>query len=174
MKLGMWMTSCPEAIGCDSWVFWKKAVSWDWRQDEASWDSNLGEASPVVCCGMRARLLGQWVETWRWTNIQHSENCVSLFLSSCRKPKSKDSNKSIVPEPRESSLFRVFSGFLYMWTFHVSVYLTYLYILRVRIMAMSHKKPKLRDPNILHDLLVDIHIYIPTSTRKTSSHEAIR
>ena len=24
MRLGMWMTSCPETMGWDSWVFWKK------------------------------------------------------------------------------------------------------------------------------------------------------
>ena len=38
------ISSCPEAVGWDSWWFWKKAVSWD---------TNLGEASPVVGYGMR-------------------------------------------------------------------------------------------------------------------------
>ena len=72
------MTSCPEAMGWDSSVFWKKAVSLNLRQNEASWDLNLGEVSPVVDCGMRASLLGQWVESWRWTNSQHSKKSVSL------------------------------------------------------------------------------------------------
>ena len=33
---GMWMTSCLEVMGWDSWVFWKKAVSWDLDLDESS------------------------------------------------------------------------------------------------------------------------------------------
>ena len=50
----------PGSDGLRIWGdFWKKAVCWDLRQDKASWDSNLGEASPVVCCGVRVRLLGQ-------------------------------------------------------------------------------------------------------------------
>ena len=36
--------------------------------------------------------------------------CVSL--SACRKPKLKEGNKSFVLGPRESSVFRVFFGFL--------------------------------------------------------------
>ena len=48
MWLGMWMTSCLEAMGLDSWVIWKKAVSWRLNLDGESWDSNLGEASSVV------------------------------------------------------------------------------------------------------------------------------
>ena len=44
------MTSCPEAMGWDSWVFWKKQLVeiWDWTKRVG--DSNLGETSPVVCC----------------------------------------------------------------------------------------------------------------------------
>ena len=36
----------------------EKAVSWDLNFDGASWDSNLVEASPVVCCGVWARVFG--------------------------------------------------------------------------------------------------------------------
>ena len=75
-------------------------------------------ASPVVCCGMHVCLLGQWVESWRWTNSQHRKNCVSL--SSCWKPKSQEGNKSFVPEPRESSVFRGIPIYVY---FYASVYL---------------------------------------------------
>ena len=47
---------------------------------------------------------------------------LSLFLSSCRKPKLKEGNKSFVPEPRESSVFRVYRipmhmNILCMWKF---------------------------------------------------------
>ena len=61
------------------------------------------------------RLLGQRVETLdsgpansegelteeRCRNSQHSKNCVCLSLSSCRKPKSQEGNKSFVPELKE-------------------------------------------------------------------------
>ena len=83
--------------------FWKKQLV-----EIRTW------ANPVGSTGCAARLLGQWVEIWRWTkpvdfwalarpvhlglrdapwvfwvwwNSQHSKNCVSL--SSCRKPKLK-------------------------------------------------------------------------------------
>ena len=60
MKLGIWMTSYPEAMGWGFWViFEKKGVSWDRNLEEASWFSNLDEASTVVCYGMRRALLGQ-------------------------------------------------------------------------------------------------------------------
>ena len=84
-RTGVWMTSCPEAMGWDPWWLWKKAVSWDMTLDEASWDPKLGEASwdlkldeasPIGTTGCAACC---WV---RW-NSQHSKNCVSL--SSCRK-----------------------------------------------------------------------------------------
>ena len=55
---GMWMTSCPEAMGWDSWVFWKKQ-SWDLNLDGASWFSELGEAGPVGVYEMHRGLLGQ-------------------------------------------------------------------------------------------------------------------
>ena len=49
---------------------------------------------------------------------------------------------------RESSMFRVFFGFLCMWTFYVSVYFTDPYILYIRIMVILHyhvkKKTKAR------------------------------
>ena len=80
-------------------------------------------ARPVqfVDCGARARWLGQWVESWRWTNSQHKK-IVSLSPR-VEKPKLKEGNKSFVPEPKESSVFRVFRiPILWtLWTFHVFV-----------------------------------------------------
>ena len=109
----------------------------EWRHARKRWAGILGYfeknrveiwtyASPVVCSGVRARWLGQWVESWRWTNSQHSKNCFSL--SSCWKPKRQEGNKSFVPEPRKSSVFRVFRipiriNILGMWTFNTSVYM---------------------------------------------------
>ena len=93
----------------------KKAVSLDLRLDEASWDSNLGEASPVMNYGMPAR---GWV---RW-NSQYSRNCVSL--SSCRKPKSQEGHKSFVSEPRESSVFHVSRDSICI--FHIFIPWSYL------------------------------------------------
>ena len=46
MGLGIWMASCPEAMGWGFWGdFWKKALSWDLNLNEASWDSDLGESN---------------------------------------------------------------------------------------------------------------------------------
>ena len=49
----------PGSDGPGMLVIFEKAVSWDLTLDEASWHSDLGEASPVVRYGMRARLWGQ-------------------------------------------------------------------------------------------------------------------
>ena len=100
---GMWMTSCPEAMGWDFGDFWKKQLveiyHWIKRIDFWAW------ARPVQFgtteCAMR-----YWV---RW-NSQHSKNCMSLSLSlspRVEKTKSKKKvNKRFVPEQRESSVFR--------------------------------------------------------------------
>ena len=100
--------------------FWKKAVSWDLKLDEAGWFLSPGESSPVgsIRCAARGGV--------RW-NSHHSKNCVSL--SSCWKPESQEGNKSFEPELSRSSVFRVFFGFLCIWTFHISVCFTYLNIL---------------------------------------------
>ena len=39
--------------------------------DGASWDSSLGEASPVVCCGVRAFALVESV-SWKLTMDEQS------------------------------------------------------------------------------------------------------
>ena len=99
--------------------FWKKAVSWDLKLDEANWFLDMGEASPVGSTRCAARGGIKW-------NSQQSKNCVSL--SERWKPKSQGGNKSFVPEQRKSSVFRVFRIPMHMnivrnRTFHVSVYL---------------------------------------------------
>ena len=133
MWLGMWMTSCSEAMGWGFWVILEKKNQlveiWGWTKRVDFLD--LGEASPVMDYGMPAYC---WV---RW-NSQHSKNCVCLSLSSCWRPKSQDGNESSVPElPRVVSVSSVFFGFLCMWTFHVSVYCTYPYIVRILILYIT-------------------------------------
>ena len=104
--------------------FWKKAISWDLSLEEASWFSSLGQARPVKSTRCAARGGARWIS-------QHSRNCVSLF--SCWKPKSQKGNKSFVPEPRESSVFRVFRDsyacecFTYLYISHIS-HITNIYI----------------------------------------------
>ena len=77
---GMWMTSCPEAMGWEFWRFLKKAVSCDLNLGEGrpvvsyrmrgafvgsvSWDLNQGEGSPVVSSGMRDAFVGS--VSWDW------------------------------------------------------------------------------------------------------------
>ena len=119
----------------------KKAVSWDPNLGRSSWDYEE-----------RTRLLAQWVEIWRWTkrvdfriwtrpvqlcatgcaarcwvrwNSQHSKNCVSLSPR-VEKPKSqKKLIKVSYLNYRELSVFRVFFGFLCIWTYYISIYFTY-------------------------------------------------
>ena len=115
-------------MGWDSWVFWKKAVIWDLRLDEASWDSNLGKASPVVCYRMCVRLCSQWVESWRRTNSQLSKNCVSLSLSSCVENLKVKKVIKVLYLNQESRQCFVFFGFLCVWTFYACERLTHPYI----------------------------------------------
>ena len=109
MGQGMWMTSCPEAMG---WGFWdlKKTVSWDLDLDEASWFFGPGWGrSSYELRGVHTRWLSQWVENWQCTNSQHSKKlCLSLLMS--ENLKLKKGNKSFIPEPEESrQVFWVFS-----------------------------------------------------------------
>ena len=105
--------------------FWKK--QWVeiclWARLVGIW--SWARRVQFVGYGMRARLLGQWVEiltrgrefSWgvdcgRCRNSQHSKNCVSVSL--CRKPKSQEGNKSFVPELKKVVSV---SGFLCIWIF---------------------------------------------------------
>ena len=58
------------------------------------------------------------------------------------KPKLKEGNKSFVPEPRESSVFRVFRipmRIKILWTLRKFYEHMYISHIRIRIMAMLHK-----------------------------------
>ena len=92
--------------------------------DAASWDSSLGEDSPVVCCGVRARVC--WV---RW-NSQHSKNCVSLSLSPRVKYLKVKKVIKVSYLNQESRQCFVFFWFLCVWTFdeHVNAFIYLLYI----------------------------------------------
>ena len=100
MQLGMWMTSCPEAMGWGFWVIFEKkqlVEIWSWTKRVDFLD--LGEASPVGSTRCVVRCWDRW-------NSQHSKNYVSL--SSCWKPKSQEGNRSFVPElPRVVSVSSV-------------------------------------------------------------------
>ena len=125
----MWMTSCPEAMSWDSWVFWKKQFVEIW--DKTKWVGIRIWARPVqlICCGMRARLLGLWVESWRWTNSQHSKNCVSLS------PRVENLK---VRKVIKVSYLNQESRQCFGIPMHVNVF-TYQYISRIRIMVILHK-----------------------------------
>ena len=101
--------------------FWKNAVSWDLKLDEASWFLDLGEGSLQDA----PRVVGSY-------------GAVSILkivsLSSCWKPKSQEGNKSFVPEPRESSVFRdsyacersTYQNVFQIRTFHIFILLNRL------------------------------------------------
>ena len=134
---GVWMTSCPEAMVWEFWWFLKKAVSWDLSLSEASWHSDLGEASPVVVNGMRSAFVGS--VSWDWTLgrpvqlgswLKDDVGTVSIVkIVSCRKTKSKKKVKRLVPELKKVVSA---SGFPCNYIFHISVYLYSC------IMAMPH------------------------------------
>ena len=128
------MTSCPEAMGWDSQWFWIKAVSWDLDLDEASWF--LGEAGPVMDCGVRTRV--GWVSELRADDgrtVSIEKLCVSL--SPCVE---KLNLKKVIKFSylnQESRQCFVFFGFLCVWTlyehsmnictFHIFVYWSYFW-----------------------------------------------
>ena len=60
-----------------------------------------------VDCGVRSRV--GWVSELRADDGRTvSIEKLCLYISSCRKPKLKEGNKSFVSEPKESSVFPVF------------------------------------------------------------------
>ena len=74
----MWMTSCPEAMGRDSYGFWIKAVSWDLDLDEASWFFG----PEFVDCVVRMRL--GWVSELKVDDgrtVSIEKLCLSLLVS---------------------------------------------------------------------------------------------
>ena len=123
MRLGMWMTSCPEAMGWGFWViFWKKqwVEIWSWMK---------------------------WVDFWTWVrpvqlwttgcpHIVGSDGTVSIveivsLSPRVEKPKLKEGNKSFVPELKKvvsvSSVFQIpmHVNVLHICIFHIFVSWSY-------------------------------------------------
>ena len=102
MRLGICMTSYPEVMSRDSRVIFEKSSEFRFETKRVGiriW------ARPVqLFAAGCARVC--WVSELRADagRSQHIKNCVSL--SSCLKPKSQEGNKSFIPKPRESSVFR--------------------------------------------------------------------
>ena len=121
-ELGMWMTSCPEAMVMDSLLFWIKAVSWDLDLDEASWffGPEWGQSSYGLR-SVHARWLSQWVESWRWKNSQHRK-IVSLS-----------------PRVENLNLKKVIKvSYLYQKSHQCFVFFGFrVYISRIRILVLS-------------------------------------
>ena len=120
----------PGSDGLRILGFEKKAGNWDLDLDEASWFSELAEVRPVWVYGMPARWLSQWVESWRWTNSQHSKKlCLSLLMS--ENLKLKKVNKFRTWTKRESSSVSSIFGFLYTYEYyerfmHVNILVVFL------------------------------------------------
>ena len=117
MRLGMWMTSCPEAMGWGFRVIFEKKQSfeiWSWTKvvDFRIWmmPGQLGQRDAPRVVGPDG-------------TVSIVKYCVSLSL--CWKPKSQEGNKSFVPELKKVvSVSYAYERF------------TYLYILRIVIMAI--------------------------------------
>ena len=99
-----------EVMGWDSWVFYKNQLVEIWTK-----------MSPVVCCGVCARWLGQWVESWRRTNSQHRK-IVSLSPH-VENLKVKKVIKVSYLNQESHQCFRIpmCMNILHIWIFQVSV-----------------------------------------------------
>ena len=159
------MTSCPEAIGWDSGWFWKKAVSWDPKLGEASWDLKLDEANPLR--GLRDAPRVCWV---RWDG-QHSQNCVSLSLL-VSEDKTQEGNKSFVPELKK--VVSVSRDSYACERFYISVYFTYSYLVIqhpvkyhwLKLLGKTCKKWKKNYSNKLY-------IHKPESVLENKTHKIL-
>ena len=121
----MWMTSYPVAMG---WGFSGIFEKSSYLRFEA------GRSRLIFWTWVRPVHLGLWDAP----RVMGSDGTVSIVeivsLSPCvEKPKSQEGNKSFVPEPRDSSVFRVFFGLsmhvnvLRIRKFSRSVHFTYSY-----------------------------------------------
>ena len=88
MILGMWMTSCPEAMACGSWVFWKKqsAEIWSWTKRVDFWTC----VRPVQLWTAGCARVGWASELKADDGRTVSIEKLCLSLSSYRKPNLKD------------------------------------------------------------------------------------
>ena len=109
MGLGMWKTSCPEAMG---WgfrvIFEKKAVSWDPNLDESSWVYEMRRT---------------------WWGSDGTVSIVKIVSLSPRveKPKSREGNKSFVPE-RDSYAYERST---YPYTSHICIIFVFGYVISI-------------------------------------------
>ena len=98
--------------------FWKKQLaeirSWARPVEIWSWTRRV----QFVGYGMRRAFVGL-------DGTVSIVKIVSLSLSSCRKTKSQECNKSFVPELKKVVSV---SGFLCIWTVYMSVYFTHSYL----------------------------------------------
>ena len=90
---------------------------------------------------MPTRWLSQWVESWRYTNSQHSKKlCLSLSLLMSENLKLKKVIKSFVPEPKRVVKCFVFFGFLcvlnILCVMNIYERCMYMYITRIRILVV--------------------------------------
>ena len=109
--------------------FWKKTGSWDLKLDEASWDSDSGPGSPEDLRSEARRVQLGLRDAPRMVRSDGTVSIVKIVYLSPRVEnlKVKKVIKVSYLNYRESSVFRVFFGFLCIWTFHVYVYFIYLY-----------------------------------------------
>ena len=117
------MMSCPEAIGWDSWVFWKKHLVeiWDWTKGVGiriwAWPVQLFAAGCVCVC---------WVSELR----ADAGRTVSIVKIVCLSPRVENLKVKKVIKVSYLNLEsrQCFAGFLYMHIFYISVDLYILYI----------------------------------------------
>ena len=101
-ETGVWMTSCPEAVG------------WEFGDFErgVSWDPTLGRARPTGSYGMRSAFVG-------------SDSTVSIVkivsLSSCQKTKVKKLINVSYLNNGESPVFRDFPASVYLCSWTVTI-----------------------------------------------------
>ena len=122
MGLGKWMTSCPEAMGWDSWVFWKKQLVdiWDWtkRVGIRIW-ARLVQLIAAGCAHVC------WVSELR-ADARRTVSIVKIVSLSPRVENQKVKTVIKVSNQNQESR-QCFALFLCIWTFFRSVYFTYPY-----------------------------------------------
>ena len=139
--VGMWMTSCPEAIGGGFLVIFEKkqlVEIWDWtkRVGIRIWARpvHLFAAGCACVC---------WVSEMRAA----AGRTVSIvkIMSLAPRVENLKVKKVIKVSYLNQESRQCFTRFLCRWTFNTSVYIhyvrfTYQYISRIRIMAILHKE----------------------------------
>ena len=133
------------------------------------WDRGVNDVMPGSD-GLRFLLIlkNKLVEIWLWAgqsswvddyercrNSQHSKNCISL--SSCRKTKTQEVNKTFVPEQRESSVFQI-SPHLYF--LHIFIWVLCYTKINLSLWIKEKRKSKRYNPTDFHSPIEIIVINI--------------